>query len=74
MGTLVNYMQNGVNPKDVFNPIEELRRARAANAGDKLINKPAKEEAVLGAALQAHGEAPSTSEEDNLDVRALSYI
>ena len=47
----------------------ELRRARAANAGHKLVDEHTKTEAVLDTALRAQ---PSTvqEEEDNCDVSA----
>lgn len=61
-------LQNGFNPKDTFDPIAELRRARAANAGQKLVDSHAKEEAVLGAALNAHGGDSANLDEDNVDV------
>lgn len=60
-------LQNGFHPKDIFDPVAELRRARAANAGHKLVDEHTKTEAVLDTALHAH---PSTvqEEEDNCDV------
>ena len=63
-------MQNGFHPTDTFNPVEELRRARAANAGQKLVDKHAKQEAVLGAALTAHGNDSAKIGEDTVDVSA----
>ena len=46
-------MQNGFHPKDLFDPVEELRQARAAN-GPKWADEHTKTEAVLDAALQVH--------------------
>ena len=60
-------MQNGFNPKDTFDPVEELRRARAANAGHKLAEHT-KEDAVLSAALNAHGDDSANLDEDTVDV------
>ncbi len=65
---MVLLLQNGFNPTDTFDPIKELRRARAANAGQKLVDNHAKEEAVLGAALNAHGGDSANLDEDNVDV------
>ena len=74
MGLISNAaLQNGFNPTDTFDPIKELRRARAANAGQKLVDNHAKEEAVLGAALNAHGGDSANLDEDNVDV-SLSII
>lgn len=39
-------MQNGYYRKDAFNPLEELRRARAANAGQRLMAERAKQVAL----------------------------
>lgn len=60
-------LQNGFHPKDTFDPVAELRRARAANAGHKLVDEHTKTEAMLDTALQSQ---PSTvqEEEDNCDV------
>lgn len=63
-------MQNGFHSTDTFNPVEELRRARAANGGQKIIDSHAKQEAVLGAALTAHGDDSAKIDEDTVDVSA----
>ncbi len=64
-------LQNGFHPKDTFEPVEELRRARAANAGHKLVDVHTKTEAVLDTALKLQ---PATvhEEEDHCDVSAPS--
>lgn len=73
---IVAVLQNGFNAKDTFDPIEELRRARAANAGQTLVDEHTKQEAVLGAALKAHGDDSANLDQDNVDVSAafLSFM
>ena len=66
--------QNGINPTDTFDPIKELRRARAANAGQKLVDGHAKQEAVLGAALNAHGDDSANLDQDNVDVSLFIIV
>ena len=58
--------QNGYNPKDLFDPVEELRQARAANGG-KWEDEHTKTEAVLDTALQVH-DKDSANLEDGCDV------
>ena len=65
---MLSSVQNGFNPRDTFDPVEELRRARAANAGQRLVDDHTKEEAVLGAALRAHGDDSANLDLDNVDV------
>ena len=64
-------LQNGFNAKDAFDPVAELRRARAANAGHK-VEKHTKEEVVLGAALNAKGDDSANLDEDGVDVSPSS--
>lgn len=56
-------LQNGIHPKDTFNVVEELRRARAARHGQKLVDEHSKQEAVLAAALHAHDDSARIDEE-----------
>ena len=60
--------QNGYHPKDLFDPVEELRQARAANGG-KWEDEHTKTEAVLDTALQVH-DKDSANLEDGCDVSA----
>ena len=60
--------QNGYHPKDLFDPVEELRKARAANGG-KWADEHTKTEAVLDTALQVH-DKDSANLEDGCDVSA----
>ena len=61
-------MQNGYHPKDLFDPVEELRQARAANGG-KWVDEHTKTEAVLNTALQVH-DKDSANLGENRDVSA----
>ena len=56
-------LQNGIHPKDTFNVVEELRRARAAHHGQKLVDEHCKQEAVLAAALHAHDDSTIIAED-----------
>ena len=58
--------QNGYNPKDLFDPVEELHKARAANGG-KWEDEHTKTEAVLDTALQVH-DKDSANLEDGCNV------
>ena len=60
--TTLSVLQNGIHPKDTFNVVEELRRARAAHHGQKLVDEHSKEEAVLSAALHAHDDSARIDE------------
>ena len=66
-------MQNGIHPKDTFNVVEELRRARAAHQGQKLVDEHSKQEAVLAAALHAHDDSVRIEEEPLEASRAVAY-
>ena len=64
-------MQNGYHPEDLFDPVEELRQARSAKAGqgEKWVDEHTKTEAVLDTALKAHDkDSAKIAEEDNCDV------
>ena len=66
-------MQNGYHPKDLFDPVDELRRARATKAGhgEKWADEHTKTEAVLDTALKAHDkDSAKTAEEDDCNVSA----
>ena len=65
-------MQNGYHPKDLFDPVEELRQARAANGG-KWVDEHTKTEAVLDTALQVH-DKDSANLEDSADVSARAVL
>ena len=66
-------MQNGIHPKDTFNVVEELRRARAAHHGQKLVDEHSKQEAVLGAALHAHDDSARIDEDPLAASRVALY-
>ena len=66
-------LQNGIHPKDTFNVVEELRRARAAHHGQKLVDEHSKEEAVLSAALHAHDDSARIDENPIEASRAVLY-
>lgn len=70
---ILSVLQNGIHPKDTFNVVEELRRARAAHHGQKLVDEHSKEEAVLSAALHAHDDSARIDENPVEASRAVLY-